>query len=210
MPRGVEGLVDGSDLRHAYAVLGLSPPVTEPYLKRHYKALAKRWHPDRFQNDPDGQARATESLRDINIAYEIVAASLSSVGTHRALTPAEDTNRPYALSREQVDAIVDSINRAGRVSLLPQMSVHRWLSVVAVVLYVVVSGVALPSDSLHERREIAKAFSMALGFFSLPLYLIWSGDNDSRSDLEGRLYRVIGWLLMSLPSVVAIVLWIVG
>jgi curved DNA-binding protein CbpA len=62
--------MNASDLRHAYAVLGLSPPLTEAALKRRYKSLARRWHPDRYQADPVGQAEATETLRDINIAYE--------------------------------------------------------------------------------------------------------------------------------------------
>jgi curved DNA-binding protein CbpA len=41
--------MDASDLRQAYAVLRLSPPVDEEHLKRHYKTLVKRWHPDRYQ-----------------------------------------------------------------------------------------------------------------------------------------------------------------
>ena len=43
------------ELRRAYAVLGLSPPVTLSELKSQYRDLVKQWHPDRFQNDPAAQ-----------------------------------------------------------------------------------------------------------------------------------------------------------
>ena len=89
------------DLRHAYAVLGLSPPVTEAALKRRYKSLARRWHPDRYQTDPAGQAEATEKLRDINIAYEIVAASLQNAEPPPVLRPGPSAAQSFSLSREQ-------------------------------------------------------------------------------------------------------------
>ena len=56
--------MDVSDLRHAYAILELSPPITETSLKRQHRSLAKRWHPDRYQADPAGQAEAAEKLRN--------------------------------------------------------------------------------------------------------------------------------------------------
>jgi curved DNA-binding protein CbpA len=46
--------MDARDLRRAYAVLELSPPVTEERLKHQYKALVRRWHPDRYHADPVG------------------------------------------------------------------------------------------------------------------------------------------------------------
>jgi curved DNA-binding protein CbpA len=78
--------MDATELRHAYAVLGLSPPVSEPRLKQRYKVLVRRWHPDRFQNDPAGQAEAAVRLRNINIAYEAVLASLASKSRHKTRT----------------------------------------------------------------------------------------------------------------------------
>ena len=89
-------VINDSDLRHAYAVLGLSPPVTEARLKRRYKSLAKRWHPDRFQADPVGQAEATENFRHINHAYEVVAAWL----TIAVSSPDHSSSRSETLSRK--------------------------------------------------------------------------------------------------------------
>ncbi len=199
--------MDASDLRHAYAVLELWPPVTEGRLKSQYKALAKRWHPDLYQADPVGQAEADERLRNINIAYELVVTSLESAETSQAVPPANLTDRPFSLSHDQVDAIVDSINRATRISLLPEMSLHRWLSVAALVGYLVAATIILPAEFGLGKREIVKAVGLGSRYFWLPMYLIWTGDKDTRSDLESCFYRSIGWLLMALPAVVIMLLW---
>ncbi len=196
--------MDVSDLRHAYAILELSPPITESSLKRQYKSLAKRWHPDRYQADPAGQAEAAEKLRNINIAYELVAASLESAEPYQAGPPANIADQPFSLSRDQVDEIVDSINRATRFSLLPEMSLHRWLSIGALVAYLVAATIALPAEFEQGGREIVKAVGLGARYFWLPLYLIWTGDKDSRSELESCFYRTIGWLLMALPAVVIV------
>lgn len=201
------------DLRHAYAILELSPPVTEACLKSQHKALAKRWHPDRFQADPIGQAEATERLRNINIAYELVAASLEPASVvsdepSKVVPQAAVTDRPFSLSREQIDAIVDSINRDRKVFVLPRMSFHRWLSLAAVLAYVVSAIILFQVDSLR-RREINKVAEL-FAYFWLPLYLIWTGDNDSRSGVERLFFRISGWLFMGLPASVMIAFWIAG
>ena len=49
----------------ALAVMDLSPPVTVKALKRRYKELAKRHHPD----TNGGDKKAEEKLKAINIAY---------------------------------------------------------------------------------------------------------------------------------------------
>ncbi|HEV8487540.1 MAG TPA: J domain-containing protein [Blastocatellia bacterium] len=201
--------MDASALRHAYAVLSLSPPVTEARLKRRYKALVRRWHPDRFQSDPIGQAEATQRLRDINIAFELVATSLDSPEPSQEVAPAEDpTDRPFSWSRERVDEMVDSINRLNSWSVLPEMSVHRWLSVGTVLLYLVGSSILLPSHFGQGARAIARSLSLASGYLWLPLYLIWYGDRDDLGSLASRACRIIGWLLMAAPAVVGLVLWI--
>src|SRR5262245_1249490 len=127
-------MADTNELQRAYAILGLSPPISEAQLKRRYKALVRRWHPDRYEGDQTGKAEATLRLRGINVAYEIVAASLGDVeltkdgwlleSRETSVAPPSVTvsDRPFSLSKEQVDAIVDSINRSNRLSLIPEMS----------------------------------------------------------------------------------------
>jgi hypothetical protein len=94
-PLAEEAAVDASDARHAYAVLGLTPPVTEDELRHRYKELVKRWHPDRFQYDPQGQAEASVRLRTINAAYEAVIESLTArrVKSRRSPSPKRPIRR---------------------------------------------------------------------------------------------------------------------
>jgi hypothetical protein len=50
----------------AFATLGVRPGCSRGELKRAYRALVKRWHPDRYLADPAGQAEANRQLRIIN------------------------------------------------------------------------------------------------------------------------------------------------
>jgi hypothetical protein len=52
----------------ALEIMGLSAPITLNEIKVTYKELAKKWHPDVNQNDPE----AEEKLKDINMAYTVL------------------------------------------------------------------------------------------------------------------------------------------
>jgi hypothetical protein len=56
----------------AFAQLGLSPGASPAQVRAQYKALVRRWHPDRFLSDPRGQAEAADRMREINAAYELI------------------------------------------------------------------------------------------------------------------------------------------
>jgi len=55
-------------LDSAYATLGLTRGASAPAVKRQYRALVRKWHPDRFANDPQGVAEATLMLQAVNRA----------------------------------------------------------------------------------------------------------------------------------------------
>lgn len=55
----------------ALATLGLIPPVDLDEIKRRYKELAKKYHPDRNTGDTE----AEELLKQINMAYTILKAA---------------------------------------------------------------------------------------------------------------------------------------
>ena len=46
--------------RDYYDVLGVSPKAEEQEIKRAYRRLAKRYHPDRNRDDPTAEARFKE------------------------------------------------------------------------------------------------------------------------------------------------------
>jgi preprotein translocase subunit Sec63 len=58
-------------------------------VKRHYKRLVRRWHPDRFASDPQGIAEATQRMHLINHAYESI---MSARGVAAPLAHEADTS----------------------------------------------------------------------------------------------------------------------
>ena len=54
-----------------YKVLGVSPDADEETVKKAYRALVKKYHPDRYMNTPM-QDMATEKLKEINEAYDMI------------------------------------------------------------------------------------------------------------------------------------------
>jgi curved DNA-binding protein CbpA len=51
-----------------YKVLGVSPEATEEEIKKAYRTLAKKYHPDLNPGDE----YAAEKMNDINVAYDIL------------------------------------------------------------------------------------------------------------------------------------------
>ena len=56
--------------RDYYSYLGVLPYAEEIVIRAAYRALAQRYHPDRFQ---DGDAEAMRRMQEINEAYEILS-----------------------------------------------------------------------------------------------------------------------------------------
>jgi hypothetical protein len=192
-----------SELRRAYAILELSPPVDERVLRHQYRELTKRWHPDRYATDPIGQSEATQRMRAINDAYRTVAATLKDgVRTDEVRTTIDDG--VPGLSRETIDGVVASIEGLNSWSLRPQMSWSRWLSLSALVAYFVIPFIFLGESAAN--REVARAISRALGYFLLPLFLIWMADAQE-SRVSQVVFRAIGWLFMIAPAVVGAIVW---
>lgn len=61
------------DLTELYAELGLTPDATNGEIKRAYRNMAKRYHPDMYkgQNEVEKQM-VVEKFRNINDAYELI------------------------------------------------------------------------------------------------------------------------------------------
>lgn len=104
----------------ACAILGLPQTCSDREVKHAYKRLVKIWHPDRFANDPVGQAAATERLRQINAAYDLLqqrrgaATDLRNVNAAPVQRPSQRPEQfGHRLTREEIDEISSAIGRGG-------------------------------------------------------------------------------------------------
>ena len=66
------GSPDVTRIKRAYDVLGLPPESSALQIKREYRRLAKRWHPDRWPRGGLQEQQAGERMRQINDAYALV------------------------------------------------------------------------------------------------------------------------------------------
>ncbi len=62
-------------MKDPYEVLGVPKNASQEQIKAAYRELAKKYHPDKYQNNPLADL-AEEKLKDINEAYNILTSSL--------------------------------------------------------------------------------------------------------------------------------------
>jgi len=111
-------------LERAYAILGLRRGCNSSELKRTYKLLVRRWHPDRHAGDPVGQAEASARLREINGAFRLIAQEVNgddgrsqpSVPVVGGREAEREPGRP--LSKHEIDAMVGAIGNEGPIDFL--------------------------------------------------------------------------------------------
>lgn len=58
-------------MRDPYEVLGVSPDAGDDEIKRAYRDLARKYHPDNYQNNPLADL-AEEKMKEINQAYDAI------------------------------------------------------------------------------------------------------------------------------------------
>ena len=56
-------------MRDPYSVLGVSPNATDEEIKKAYRRLSRKYHPDANINNPD-KAAAEERFKEVQAAYD--------------------------------------------------------------------------------------------------------------------------------------------
>lgn len=67
-------------MRDPYEVLGVSPDAGDDEIKKAYRELARKYHPDNYQNNPLADL-AEEKMKEINQAYDAITKSRSGGGS---------------------------------------------------------------------------------------------------------------------------------
>ncbi len=68
--------------RDPYEVLGISPNATDDEVKSAYRAMARKYHPDNYANNPLSDL-AEEKMQEINDAYDAIVRMRKNGGTRQ-------------------------------------------------------------------------------------------------------------------------------
>ncbi len=102
-----------------YAILGISPQASDKEIKKVYRQLALKFHPDRNQGNPEAETK----IRQINAAYEILGNPETrrsyerlrfggyKPGTESTRSETEDTIDPAAVFQEMESKLQDEARR---------------------------------------------------------------------------------------------------
>ena len=66
-----------------YRVLGVEPTASDDEIKRAYRELARKYHPDNYQNNPLADL-AEEKMKEINEAYDQITKQRAGGGGYNA------------------------------------------------------------------------------------------------------------------------------
>lgn len=89
-----------------YQVLGISPDATDDELKRAYRALAKKYHPDNYMNTEFADI-ANEKMQAINDAYDTILkerANRAAGGSYHRPDSGDKQTSPWAWVRNLISS----------------------------------------------------------------------------------------------------------
>ena len=87
-------------MTNPYETLGVQPGASDEEIKKAYRNLAKKYHPDLHPNDEAASAK----MNEINAAYDILSKPHSSDSwQQRAASQSYEQQRTYAGQAEYVD-----------------------------------------------------------------------------------------------------------
>ncbi len=89
-----------------YSVLGISPNATDDEVKKAYRELARKYHPDSYADNPLSDL-AQEKMQEINEAYDAIMNSRKSggkKGSNNGWNPGSNGSSQYSDIRNMISA----------------------------------------------------------------------------------------------------------
>lgn len=102
-------------MKDPYTVLGVSRNATEDEIKKAYRALAKKYHPDNYEDSNPLKELASEKMKEINEAYDAIQRSAGTKNTDGDSASA-NRNRQYGYSTDSEFARIRLLIQQGRYS----------------------------------------------------------------------------------------------
>ena len=106
-------------MKDPYKVLGVEPTATDEEIKTAYRALARKYHPDKYR-DTDLAEMAGEKMKEINAAYDEVqkiragkAPGGAGAGGYQGTYTAADGTNPFITARQWLNA--NRVNEAAQI-----------------------------------------------------------------------------------------------
>ncbi len=134
-----------------YQVLGVNPNASDDEIKRAYRELARKYHPDNYQNNPLADL-AEEKMKEINEAYDAVTKMRSGGGSGYSSSGYQGAYRQQSTqSNDPTFAQVRNLINAGNVDQAEQLL--RGTNVRTAEWYFLSGSVAYRRGWLDEARQ---------------------------------------------------------
>lgn len=101
-----------------YSVLGVSQTASEAEIKKAYRELVRKYHPDNYHNNPLSDL-AQEKMKEINEAYDIVSKNRNSGGNSSSYNPGSSYSG-YKSGSPELNRVRTAINE-GNLPLAEQL-----------------------------------------------------------------------------------------
>lgn len=106
-----------------YSVLGVSSSASDDEIKKAYRDLARKYHPDNYQNNPLADL-AEEKMKAINEAYEAIQKMRESGQSSGYQTRTTYSGQSQSPSFARIRTLINSGNIAQAEAALDEMSNH--------------------------------------------------------------------------------------
>ncbi len=108
-----------------YSVLGVQQTATDEEIKKAYRELVRKYHPDSYHNNPLADL-AQEKMKEINEAYDIITKNRGNGGSSGGYNPGGYTRRQGGSAEfNQVRAAINAGNLQLAEELLNRASNHN-------------------------------------------------------------------------------------
>ena len=103
-----------------YQVLGVKPDASDDEIKRAYRELARKYHPDNYQNNPLADL-AEEKMKEVNEAYDAITKMRSGGGQSYGASGGYRGYQQQGHSGDPVFAQVRNLINSGNVDQAEQL-----------------------------------------------------------------------------------------